>query len=62
MIIDGKNYTQENTHDKITIADSFVVPSNKLGNGNGDGKLYLGNENSFLRNFYGSNGFNIKCF
>ena len=62
MIIDGKNYTQENTHDKITIADSFVVPSNKLGNGNGEGKLYIGNESSFLRNFYGSNGFNIKCF
>lgn len=62
MIIEGKNYTHENTHDKITIADSFVVPSNKLGKGNGEGKLYIGNEDSFVKDFYGSNGFELNCF
>ena len=34
MIVNGKDFIKEDTHDKITMADSFVVPSNKLGKGN----------------------------
>ena len=62
MLINSKNFIQIDTKEKITIADSFVVRSNKLGNGNGEGKLYIGNEGEVLRNFYGPNGFKIKCF
>lgn len=62
MLINSKSFIQIDTKEKITIADSFVVKSNKLGNGNGEGKLYIGNEGEVLRNFYGPNGFKIKCF
>ena len=34
MFVNGKDFAKEDTHDKITIADSFVLPSNKLGKGN----------------------------
>ena len=62
MLINSKNFIQIDTKEKITIADSFVVRSNKLGSGNGEGKLYIGNEGEVLRNFYGPKGFKIKCF
>ena len=62
MIVNGKDFNKDDTHDKITMADSFVVPSNKLGKGNGEGKLYIGNEGQPIRNFYGSNGFDVQCF
>ncbi len=48
--------------EKITIADSFVVRQNKIGTGNGEAKLYVGNDNESLRNFFGSTGFTVKCF
>ena len=44
------------------MADSFVVRANKLGDGNGEKKLYIGNEDPALRDFYGPRGFNNKCF
>lgn len=50
------------TKEKITIADSFVVRQNKIGTGNGEAKLYIGNENQKNRNFYGANGFGLPCF
>lgn len=50
------------TKEKITIADSFVVRQNKIGRGNGEAKLYVGNDNSNLRDFFGIDGFAIKCF
>ncbi len=50
------------TEEKITIADSFVVRQNKIGIGNGEAKLYVGQESSKLRNFFGNNGFTVKCF
>ena len=62
MILNNKNFDHEDTIDKLTIADSFVVPSNKLGRGNGEAKLFIGNENPELRDFYGLSGFDIKCF
>ena len=50
------------TKEKITIADSFVVRQNKIGGGNGEAKLYVGNENQEIRGFFGNNGFAIPCF
>lgn len=50
------------TKEKITIADSFVVRQNKIGGGNGEAKLYVGNDNKEIRNFFGTRGFTIPCF
>lgn len=55
-------YTVEATKEKITIADSFVVKQNKIGSGNGEAKLYIGQEGEETRNFFGKNGFVILCF
>lgn len=60
--IDNKTFEVVDTKEKITIADSFVVRSNKIGTGNGEAKLYIGNNNDDLRNFFGKNGFSINCF
>ena len=60
--IDKVNYTVIDAKEKITIADSFVVPQNKIGSGNGEAKLYIGNDNNDLRSFFGNNGFKISCF
>lgn len=50
------------TKEKITIADSFVVRQNKIGGGNGEAKLYVGNDNQEVRDFFGTTGFAIPCF
>jgi len=50
------------TKEKITIADSFVVRQNKIGGGNGEAKLYVGNDNQEIRDFFGAAGFAIPCF
>ena len=42
----------------ITLADSFVI--NKIGTGHGEAKLYVGNENNKLFNFFGD--FKGQCF
>jgi len=51
-----------NKFENVSISDSFVSPQNKIGNGNGEAKLYLGQNNSKLQSFFGTRGFNIKCF
>jgi hypothetical protein len=58
----NKDFKVLETKEKITIADSFVVRQNKIGGGNGEAKLYVGNENQEMRNFFGNNGFKITCF
>ena len=58
----NKLFTVVDTKEKITIADSFVVRQNKIGTGNGEAKLYVGNDNDDTRSFFGNNGFSIKCF
>jgi predicted restriction endonuclease len=50
------------TKEKVTIADSFVVRQNKIGQGNGEAKLYVGQNTETVRDFFGNNGFSIKCF
>ncbi len=58
----NKLFTVIDTKEKITIADSFVVRQNKIGAGNGEAKLYVGNDNDDTRSFFGNNGFSVKCF
>ncbi len=58
----NKRYQVEDTKEKITIADSFVVRQNKIGSGNGEAKLYVGNDKKELRDFFGNSGFAIPCF
>jgi hypothetical protein len=60
MEIGGINYLEVDRQE-ITVADSFVTPSNKLGAGNGEAKLYIGQEGDTLREFYGSQGFSNRC-
>ncbi|HTB99401.1 MAG TPA: HNH endonuclease [Ferruginibacter sp.] len=63
LLIKGIPYTIIDTKEKITIADSFVVPANKLGNGNGAEELFLGSKkDAELIKFLGGLHFNIKCF
>ncbi|MBC8305656.1 MAG: HNH endonuclease [Pelagibacterales bacterium] len=58
----GLNYNVIDAIEKMTVADSFVFRSNKIGGGNGEAKFYIGNDNEMIRSFFGSNGFQIKCF
>jgi len=60
--IGNSNYNVIDAKEKITIADSFVVRQNKIGGGNGEAKLYVGNDNSEVRSFFGNTGFTIPCF
>lgn len=57
-----KSFHVIDTIEKITIADSFVVRQNKIGDGNGEAKLYIGHDNEHIRHFFGSSGFVAKCF
>lgn len=60
--IQKTQYEVVDSKEKITVADSFVVRQNKIGTGNGEAKLYVGNEGPELRDFFGKKGFGIKCF
>lgn len=62
IVIENKSFTVIDTIEKITIADSFVLRQNKIGTGNGEAKLYVGQENDNRRDFFGSSGFAINCF
>jgi hypothetical protein len=58
----NQSYNVKDTKEKITIADSFVLRENKIGQGSGEAKLYVGQENDNTRTFFGKKGFFIKCF
>lgn len=60
--INGVDYKVIDTKEKITIADSFVLRQNKIGSGNGEAKLYVGNDNTEVRHFFGRRGFDVSCF
>jgi len=62
ITIEEQQFSVVDTKEKITIADSFVVRQNKLGSGNGEAKLYIGQNNSETRNFFGTLGFVLPCF
>ena len=62
MKILGTNYRiLENFDTSITVPDCIVVNKNKLGGGHGEAKLYISSKET-MRNFYGREGFNAKCF
>ena len=62
MIIEGNNFSFVNTIESpIAVADSWVRPSNKLGGGNGEAKLYISNRDR-MEAFFGGNGFKAQCF
>jgi len=58
----NKRFEVIDAKEKVTIADSFVVRQNKIGFGNGEAKLYVGNENKEIRKFFGTLGFSLDCF
>jgi hypothetical protein len=58
----NKIYQVEDAKEKITISDSFVVRANKIGSGNGEAKLYVGQENNATREFFGDTNFSVRCF
>lgn len=58
VLIDNKEYEVIDALEYITIPDCFVKRTNKIGSGNGEAKLYVGQVNNAL-NFFDS--FNRKC-
>lgn len=62
IILANHDFKVIDTKEKITIADSFVVRQNKIGGGNGEAKLYIGQDVQETRNFFGNSGFAIPCF
>jgi hypothetical protein len=58
----GKDYIYVDKIEKISIADSFVLSPNKIGGGNGEAKLYVGQVGDLISNFFGERGFVLKCF
>lgn len=62
MIIDGLKFKFIDTiENPITIADSWVKPQNKIGNGNGEAKLYIGARKK-MEEFFGGTSFDAQCF
>lgn len=62
ITIGKESFVVVDTKEKMTVADSFVMPSNKLGSGNGEAKFYVGNDGVEVRDFFGPQGFSINCF
>ena len=57
MIIAGEKFRFDGTFDTpITVADSWVMPKNKLGEGNGEAKLYISSRDK-MEAFFGEIGF-----
>lgn len=57
-----EDYIKIDIKEKITIPDCFVLGSNKIGTGNGEAKMYLGNQSEENTNFFGEAGFELDCF
>jgi hypothetical protein len=57
----GKDFDVLGRLENINIADSFVMPQNKIGDGNGEAKLYIGQEGEKLNDFFGNRGFESNC-
>lgn len=62
MIIEGEKFKFDDTFETpITVADSWVMPKNKIGDGNGEAKLYVGSRDK-MEKFFGEIGFTASCF
>ena len=57
-----EDFNVDSVRNEIIIADSFVENAQKIGKGHGEKKLYIGNRNEELYDFFGKKGFRIKCF
>jgi hypothetical protein len=62
MKILDQDFEVLNRLENISIADSFVSLINKIGKGNGEAKLYVGQDNDTLYSFFGERGFILNCF
>jgi len=62
ITVNNTSYTVIDTKEKMTVADSFVARSNKIGGGNGEAKFYIGHDNQETRAFFGNTGFKHRCF
>lgn len=62
IILANKNYSVIDTKARITVADSFVANPNKIGTGNGEAKLYVGQASHETDKFFGTQAFVAKCF
>ena len=62
IILAGDSYKIVDVREKLTIADSFVVRANKLGSGNGEAKLYVGQRTDSNLQFWGKEPFSCQCF
>lgn len=62
MTIGGENfYFVDTLETPIYVADSWVVGKNKLGDGNGEAKLYVGSREK-MEGFFGERNFIATCF
>ena len=62
MIIEGEKFTFIDTIEHpITVPDCWVAASNKIGDGNGEAKLYVGPRDN-MEEFYGGSRFRATCF
>lgn len=60
--LSGKSFRIVDVLERISVADSFVMPDNKTGGGNGEAKLYVGQNSMEIVNFFGERGFEVNCF
>ena len=62
MTLGGEKFSFEDTFNlPITVADSWVMPKNKLGDGNGEAKLYFSSRDK-MEEFFGNRDFRATCF
>lgn len=58
----GKEYEVIDSLERINVADSFVLINNKINEGSGEAKLYVGQVTGKLETFFGQRGFVLNCF
>ena len=62
----GKDYNFIDAKEKVTIADSFVKPKNKIWTWHWEAKLYVWDKGwsseKWLREFFWAEWFSLKCF
>ena len=60
--LSGNDYQIIDVIENISVADSFVTSTNKIGEGAGEAKLYLGRNEEQIISFFGDRGFLVNCF
>lgn len=61
MQVDGEKYKTLSVYNNmITVPDCVVSGSNKIGDGHGEAKLYIGSK-AEMHDFFGNEKFNVKC-